>query len=518
MKNLIVLFAPEKSKYIDEPLFDGKSAKELSVAWASSFADSTVCTMQGAACVYELLREMSDEAKRVGAERVVFAFSDCPFLNKALSEKLLETHEKYAAEYTFADGYPLGFAPEIIDTGALSLLTSLCSPDGVHKDLGAKKIGRDAIFSAIKGDINSFEIETVMAEEDFRQYRLNFACDTKANALCCKRLFDMKLDFSDALSLSRSAVKNASILHTLPSFYRVQLTDAVDNDAIFTPFANVYKMNHGVFASEDTRAGKAKEMPFEKFCAIVDNIASFSETAVVALACGGEPLLSPYFDKAVEKVLSYSGLSVLIETSGYNVTQELAEKIAEIAKKAPLRTGNYPSVMWIVSVDAVDSAKYGGLHKNAKDGAFEKACAAVGILSEKFLGDVYPEFLRVNENEEQLEAFFRFWKNAQSPSAGNVLVQKYDWLCSVMKDDKVADLTPLERFPCWHLRRDIIINADGFVPLCPEWTGESDFIGNAFESSLSDIWDKYGNELDSHLTKCYSQRCALCDEFYTFNF
>ena len=518
MKTLIALFAGNKYSRRDERIFAGESAFERSKEWAESFEDACIFVIAEKNepwTAAELIVALKTEAEKNGADTVLFAWADCPFLSVSLAKEILETHKKYAAEYTFADGYPEGFACEAIDTGALSLLCALCEKGGAHEAAGAKKAGRDAIFSLIKCDINSFEVETVLSPKDFRQYRLRFCCGTKAETEACRALFALKTDGDDALSLSEKAVQCTKILCTVPSFYRVQITEKTASDGVFELYPNAYKKAHGVFPSEDL---KAREMSKDQFENLVDEIANFSETAVIALSAGGEPLECSYFESAVEKVLSHAGLSVLVETSGYGITTELAERIAKIAANAPPRAWDYPALMWIVSVDAADATMYAKLHHNAKSDSFEKSIQAVGILSKYFEKNVYPQFLRVNENEEQLEAFFRFWKNEKSPSAGNVLVQKYDWGCGFMEQNKPADLSPLERFPCWHLRRDFTVLSGGEVPICPEWTGESDFLGNVFEEKIGEIWEKSQKNLEAHLKKCYSQKCSVCDEFYTFNF
>lgn len=507
-KTLIALFAKNKTSHLEDKIFDGKSAFDLSKEWASSFDNASVCVFgqNKDYTIHTLLLDLAQKAKDENASRVMFAFADLPFLNKKLSEEILETHEKYASEYTFADGYIDGLAPEVIDTGSLNLLCSLTSPEGLQSALGEKEVSRDVIFSVIKTDINSFEIESVLAPKDFRQYRLRLSCDTKANTLACKKLFEVNKagkNESDAVKICEAACNDEDILHTLPAYYRIQLTQAVDANDIYTPYPHIYKKNTGIFPKEATKEKKVLSMDFANFERLVKNISDFSESAVISLSFGGEPLLYADFEKAVSCVLSYPKLSLLIETSGYGVTEEMAKRISEIRK----------DVMWIVSIDATDEAMYKKLHEECNEGAYSKAIAAVGILTKYFSKNVYPQFLRIKENEEQLEAFFRFWKEAASPSAGNVLIQKYDHCCKMLADNKVADLSPLERFPCWHLRRDFIVLADGRVPLCQEWQTEGDFIGNVFEEGIEALWAK------SKTSKIlFTDKCSLCDEYYTFNF
>jgi spiro-SPASM protein len=122
--------------------------------------------------------------------------------------------------------------------------------------------------------------------------------------------------------------------------------------------------------------------------------------------------------------------------------------------------------------------------------------------------------VRMKENEEDLDAFFRLWKARTE----NVIIQKYDAFTGALPDRAVADLSPLNRFACWHLKRDMAILMDGTVPLCREDIRSSLKLGNALEDDLSAIWESAGEVHRSHLSGKYPGICAACDEYYTYNF
>lgn len=145
---------------------------------------------------------------------------------------------------------------------------------------------------------------------------------------------------------------------------------------------------------------------------------------------------------------------------------------------------------------------------------FSEAIACIDTLSQRFPQDVWPQFIRMNENEEQLEVFYRFWKEKFS----RVIIQKYDHFCGTQAQRRVADLSPLERNPCWHLKRDMSILIDGTVPLCREDLHASHLNGNAFSDDLADIWKGYHRVYEQHLACVYEGICGACDEYYTYNF
>jgi len=449
---------------------------------------------------------------------VLFTYNDLPYLNKKLSEKILDSHIKYKAEYTFADGYPYGFCPEALNAGTVGILAELSKNN--QKELGEKAVSRDGIYNLIKTDINSFDVETVLAESDWRLLRLAFHCGKKDNFMQCKALFDAvdikKCD--DAEKLSEIASECPGCLKTVPGFYNLQISDKVSFDAVYLPYCRAYEEKNKI---SPLKAPPASIMPFEKCSSLIDKIAAFSEEAVIALSAWGEPLSHPDIIKIIEKILSYQGLSVFLETDGLNITQAFCESLAKTIKNTAKRTNGWDAVMIAVSIDAFSDETYKKIHKSCPENAFQSAVAAVKNLSEVIPGSVYPQFVRMNENEAELEAFFRYWNEKTNASGGKLIIQKYDDFAGLLPQCKPADLSPIERDPCWHLRRDMTILSNGDVPLCrTHLLGGNNCIlsGNVFNQPLEEIWHKTDENLKKHINKEYKGKCENCDEWYTFNF
>ena len=74
------------------------------------------------------------------AEALLYVHADMPFLDGALCSSLLDLHHRYRSEYTFADGYPPGFAPEILSPRVLPNLAELAGRHDAPAD-------RDGLFS-----------------------------------------------------------------------------------------------------------------------------------------------------------------------------------------------------------------------------------------------------------------------------------------------------------------------------------------------------------------------------------
>ena len=165
---------------------------------------------------------------------------------------------------------------------------------------------------------------------------------------------------------------------------------------------------------------------------------------------------------------------------------------------------------WIVSLDATNEQLYTELRGSGMEEAL-KFCELAGGI---FPGRVYVQAVRMKRSEEDLEQFFRYWKDR----LGNVIIQKYDHFCGFLDERKVTDLSPLKRFPCWHIKRDLSVLIDGTVPLCREDVNRKHILGNIFTDSLGDLWQKGARYYGRHVKKEYPEICTRCDEYYTYNF
>ncbi len=526
MNTLTVLFADEKSNFMFDKLFGSKSAFELSFDWARQVYK----TYGKAVCIFtypkikekceELVKDfpfasvecsenwnvqllfskMSEKAKDFDCANILFAYSDQPFLDFGITKDIIDTHTRFCAEYTFADGYPSGFCPEMLDAGTASILSELA----LKKDEGLAIISKSAVFDFIKTDINSFEVETVIADEDFKLFRMIFDCSKKITALACKKLFDLHLDSKNILEKSYLASKTLEILKTVPAFYDIQICTAMNTKSIYLP-KEMQKSDSNAF------------MKLNDFQNIIAKIKAFSDSAVISLSAWGEALLHPDFCSFVKSVLSHKNLKLIIETDGYQVSENLCQEIKNIEDSLSQNSekDSLAQISWIVRIDSSTPCVYELI--NGDSAGFEKAVSAVAVLAKYFPKSVYAQFVRMNENESELESFYRFWSDKNSPSNGNVIVQKFNSFCGVLEDRKPADLSPIERNPCWHLRRDMTILVDGSVPLCKQCLCKN-IQGNAFSQNLEDIWKKFDLELKNQIDGKYSSLCEKCDEYYTFNF
>lgn len=539
MKKIVFLYAGFSSRYPFEKIFLSQSAFDRSLLWAQNIEDcaeiviftipeieSEVKNIVNLSCksnnkiitkekwtIDILLENLAIETSASGADVAVYAFADCPFLSNELTQEIIDSHKNYVAEYTFQDGYPYGFAPEVIDKGTLNILSTMCQNQISQGKILAEdlSIKHDSLFNIIKADINSFDLEVVMSEKDYRLLRLDFSCDKKENFIACKNLFnkasDLKTPFTPK-DLSDLAESSVEVQKTVPAYYSVQISGKCSSWPIYSPLTK----------------DRAKEeiMSLEKFDSLVKNIADFSENAFISLGGWGEPFLLENISEYVSKVLVFEGLSVLIETDGLCLSEKQILEIHNVVENAKERRNGNSKILIIVSIDSFSEQKYCEIRSIDESiikgiSPFNKALNSVSVLAKYFPGCVYPQFTRMNENEDELEGFFRYWNEKTNPSNGKLVVQKYSTFCGMLPSRKSADLSPLTRNPCWHLKRDMTVLVDGNVPLCRE-RFFSDIQGNVFEDGIEKIWEKMTKVAESHIKCEYSQQCRNCDEYYTFNF
>jgi spiro-SPASM protein len=416
-----------------------------------------------------------------GFEHVVYFYADCPFLNAGIASGMIGDHLKYFADYSFADGYPYGVAPEILRVEALPALKALASED---------PLARDTVFETIRKDINTYDIETRIAPDDMRLLRLVLAADGRRNTLLLRRLeaAGLPADETAALALIRA---QAAAHRTLPAFFNIQIVEGCPQNCSYCPYP----------AMRGPALGARAEMAPTDFAAILDQVQGFCGDAVVSVSLWGEPSLHTRFLDLALDASGRDGIELVIETSGVGWDRAVLHHIAERAKKPP---------RWIVSLDAHSPQVYAAMRGEG----YDEAHRTVAELSQLFPAAVHVQAVRTKDNEEDLEAFYRHWK----ATLKNVIIQKYSRFAGVLPDRRVTDLSPLKRFPCWHLKRDVAVLLDGTVPLCREDIRRETVLGNLLREPLAVLWERGEAPYLRHLREDYPAICAGCDEYYTFNF
>jgi spiro-SPASM protein len=524
MHALLVLFAGRLTGEAFEPLPGGRNSLSLALERARGFpgVEKTVLLAPPDGDFPDLppgiqVEKRDSWSKRnlleavaglsAGFDWAYFAWADCPFLDPALAGALAERHTRYAAEYSYADGWPYGLAPELLSPGAAAVLAKI--PGG---DDGP--VERDALFSVIQKDINAFDIETEISPVDLRCHRLNLCADSKRNLLLLRRFAETAQGIPAAAGVENIIAEQPGILRTLPAFYPIQVYGGCPQVCAFCPYPA---------AAGTPVTGRRDYMAAGQFESLLDKIAGFSGDAVIDISLWGEPALHPEKMDLIALVLARPELTLIIETAGIGWKAAELERSAELAHNAAPARGrknSLPPLSWIVSLDSIDTERY----RSIRGAGFAEAQDCAKKLRALFPADAYVQAVRTAGGEDDIEKFYRSWK-AAGPAGGasNIIIQKYDDFCGALERRQASDLSPVIRQPCWHLMRDMPVLIDGTALRCREELGAlngggAGVLGNVFSDSLADIWERGADLYTGQCEQRYEGLCACCDEYYTYNF
>ncbi len=435
-----------------------------------------------------------------GDAAVIWVALDAPFFDVELTRYLVRLHEQSWCDYTFADGFPTGYAPEVLRRDALAALSSLAAS-------GALEWTRTILFDALSRDINAFDVETEAATEDYALLRLSLTVDTRQNYLLCRRLVERgAADTGESgkepdptreryhdrgIPLLAELMRAPDVGRTLPYYYYVQITTEMVQRPSYTPWSDAR------WAPDPP--GEGTHMDLDTWKAVLARLAEWTPEATIAIGYRGEPALHPAIAECIAEVARYPGLTLYVETAGVGWTADALAALAESPVEAV-----------IVELDAIDETRYRAL----RGVGYEEALATIERLAVTMPGRVYVQGTRMVENEWELQDFFKRWDATEGVEP---LIQKYNSWAGRLPDRKVADFSPLERNACRHLQRDMVILVDGVVPRCFQDLDKEARRGSILREAPDEVWDRAAAEYLDHVGGVLPEMCKRCDEFYTFN-
>jgi spiro-SPASM protein len=574
MNALTVLFAGNLAVEAFKPVFGGKTALSLALERAAAFPGTKKVILLGnegteyptgdpadgpafSVIVREwtvslLLETLSREAE--GFDFTYYVWADTPFLDGELAGKLAERHCRFAADYSYADGWPYGLAPELLGPGTAGILYkiagepgSVTGTPGSKGTLGEGPVERDSLFAVLQKDINSFDIETEISTVDLRYHRLNLAADSRRNLLLLERFAAAGITeaASPCAAVEKLIAEKPELLRTLPNFFSIQVSrdcpgQSHTGSCAFCPYREQGQKALPC-ASNGTSGSVRSEDGFMdpgRFAELLDRIDAFAGDGVIDISPWGEPALHPESEVLIEAVLERPALSLVVETSGIGWKSGAPARIAEKVKgsagpqAAPPRKNGMAAVSWIVSLNENDlpflppegAPDFSAGGTGSADGESEAAAFAreLALCFPAVSGrhQVYVQAVRTKGAEDAIERFYRAWKK----TGLGIIIQKYNNFCGALPDRNAVDLSPIKRRPCWHIMRDFVVLIDGGVPFCanacPElWKGGGDvLLGNVFGGELDDIWRRGEERYREHCRETYRGICPDCDEYYTYNF
>jgi len=406
-------------------------------------------------------------------------FIDSPFIETDIVKEMFTQHSEFLAEYTYSENLPQGLTCEIFSRELIENL-----PDLSEKTL--------QLGSVIKSNINEFDVELFYKEPDLRSKRINFRSSDPRDLMIMENLYKLKNDFLKYSELKKEIENNPGVLYTTPNYVEIELTDECNLDCIFC-----YRNN---------KKNKNGNMPLKTFQKIIDDLNELNTPYNISLTGAGEPLMHPEFYKILKIAIEQKLIDkIIVETNGiftdsnyYNFLQENSSQ----------------EIITIVNINASNKEDYKKIHGEDFFEIVTKNLKNLKKLNE--LGKrLYLQIMKINETEPFLDSYYDFWEKEDIP----IILQKQNTYLGLIEDRRYSDLTPMERIPCWHLQRDLLILANGTVAFCKQDIDGNFSTANILQKSLKKIWEDKKENFIANYKGNFSKNpdCQRCDEWYTFN-
>lgn len=492
MKWIAVIDCLSNNRFALEPIFEGKSAEQLCAETVRAFADGAdvirLARAESATAYDDGIPthavEASDaaawfralESLCAGYDALIRVCADAPFIEGELIRRTMAEHAETAADFTYGEGFPLGLCPEAVQIDLLPILGGL-NPEA--------ELPKRTLFPYFEKQINDYDISVVIAPHDSRRLRLALFADSFRRVQLLQRLA-----VAAGGAVCESFIyQNEKLLLTAPAFYPIQIVDERKQSPIYFPKA----------LSAETSSGA--QMPPERLRFLLEKAAETSGRFVVSLSLHGDPVCHSCVYEMTEIALASKAETVLIETAGLGWD---SERCKELTYKAGGR------LIWIVLLDAADEESY----KALRGDGFAEATAFAEKMTAAFADCVYVQAHRLKDFAQTIDRFYRVW----SEKTDRLIIQKHDTFCGLVPEMKAVDLSPLVRYPCWHLKRELPIAVDGTVAMCADDLNKTTVRGNAFRDDWQTLFDSIRCQYEQQVDGCYHGICGGCDEYYTFHF
>ncbi|RHX85383.1 spiro-SPASM protein [Leptospira stimsonii] len=403
-----------------------------------------------------------------------------PILDEALSKELYERHDRYLSQYSYSENLPPGIVPTIVTREFTNSL-----PETI------KTSAQEYLLK----NINHYDVEIFYHAPDLRQYRLDFSLRTRRSLNLVRGFLKTKENWSYQEILPW-ITKHPEVFRNGPSYLELEVYRGCDLSCTFCPRQFSANDQDGNFLASDFLENLFKQLE-----------SSFSNEYTVCFGGMGEPLLHPHFVDLIGKTISYPLLQeLMIETALYSDMDPILESLAKLSNVEKEK------ITWIINLTTRNPERYEKLYGKKELGKILSNLEKLEKVVPK--NRIHLQFLKIEEAEDEVET----WVDETEKQGYGVILQKYNRYAGLMPEKRVTDLTPIQREFCWHLNRDLFVNANGTVSICKQTPGKE--LGNLHKENLIDIWQKglpsFQNSLNGK-HEATNAPCLTCDEWYTFN-
>ncbi|MFC1590908.1 radical SAM/SPASM domain-containing protein [Thermodesulfobacteriota bacterium] len=263
-----------------------------------------------------------------------------------------------------------------------------------------------------------------------------------------------------------------------------------------------------IMCPRDRLTREQKDMPWELWCRIVDEVARKSPETRIWPALMGEPLL---LGDEIFRMIRYAKDAGV---GGVHLNSNMAAFVPDMLDG--LLDSGLDELL--VGIDAASAPTYehirgGGNYNrlvenilNVVDAKENRGCDRPRVTL---------QFIGMDENEHEQQAFIDFWK--QSGKKVSLKIKpRTGWADGVAPGSAPVEAQSIERsMPCTWLLRQMTIFCNGEVPQCDgDWNGKTSF-GNVRDDSIENIWLQNLKEIrDRHFRHEFDYfPCNVCEDW-----
>ncbi len=419
---------------------------------------------------------------RLKGKSVIIMNAFSPLLDLESTRKMLEEHKRFAFDYTFPENLPAGLFPEILESDVAGFILKTI-PENLP-------LFRNSVKEIFEKDISSYDCNIYISPCRLINYRVNFVPDNYNNYLILDDIVSRGSNNLSHLELEALINNNPGIIRKRPTYFEIELNSERENSDFF------------ISGKLDGRP----EINIVDFTKIIGQISEFSYNPAVSLGLFGEPMLYSAIGDVITEIGKYPQIQFLIESRClFNNTDPV---------KALLKL---PNVRVIFDVSSSKNDTF-ALYKKPLNTLipFEGLAAMeekIKIMENR--EKIYIQFTRTTENENELLQFYERWREFSE----RIIIKKPDTFGGMLDKFRVVDLSPVRRFPCLHLKHDMVIHSDGNVPLCRQDYNARILMGNMLTDGIENCWNNMNSAYKEHWNENFSTPplCEKCDEWWVFN-
>jgi len=483
---LVSMFSTKFQSYSANPIYLCAQSEDLSATLGGAIAAAKPLNANSELEAVRLL--FNDSA----IQHVAIFNGIYPLLDRDETQKLFQIHSEYRADISYAENLPSGLTPYFISRDFLESLDIMEAKD--------EDVAASGVRAFVEKNINSFHAEVHYEEPDLRLMRLDFSLASRRSVVKTQAFIENLSNLETPYQGMQDLINaHPELLHAFPSYIELELCSTAAHKSYFSPLSYIEQQPHTL-----TR---------DNFNRVQEYIATgLGDTSVCASGLG-EPLEHPQAVEFIAELLGNTNIrNVFVETNG-----EYLDKLMPLATHA-----NASRLRVIVMINSLKrfselaGAPVAALDKvKANMRALTQALHAAGKNAAEL---VYLQVLKVEENETEIDELYALAEEL----GATFLLQKYNRYAGLMPERRVSDMTPLERYACWHLRRDLFIRANGDVAYCKQTVDQTknSARGNLAKDSLAELWLGQRADYVANFQEKYPSHlpCATCDEYFTFNF